>query len=92
MTTEADIEQALSAGPGDTRGGLRGLCVRRFPDQIKAMQWERIRFSGGLAGKTLEMGDLFDLDEVRACAEIFERAAAPADGLAAWERRKESQS
>ncbi len=94
MTTEADIEQALSAGPGDTRGGLRGLCVRRFPDQIKAMQWERIQFAGGLKGKgkVLEMGDLFDPGEVRACAEIFERAAAPADGLAAWEIRKESQS
>ena len=94
MTTEADIEQALSAGPGDTRGGLRGLCVRRFPDQIKAMQWERIQFAGGLKGKgnVLEMGDLFDPGEVRACAEIFERAAAPAEGLAAWEIRKESQS
>ena len=94
MTTEADIEQALSAGPGDTRGGLRGLCVRRFPDQIKAMQWERIQFAGGLKGKgnVLEMGDLFDPAEVRACAEIFERAAAPADGLAAWEIRKEPQS
>ena len=94
MTTEADIEQALSAGPGDTRGGLRGLCVRRFPDQIKAMQWERIQFAGGLKGKgnVLEMGDLFDPAEVRACAEIFERAAAPAEGLAAWEIRKESQS
>ena len=94
MTTEADIEQALSAGPGDTRGGLRGLCVRRFPDQIKAMQWERIQFAGGLKGKgnVLEMGDLFDPAEVRACAETFERAAAPAEGLAAWEIRKESQS
>lgn len=94
MTTEADIEQALTAGPGDTRGGLRGLCVRRFPDQIKAMQWERIQFAGGLKGKgnVLEMGDLFDPAEVRACAEIFERAAAPAEGLAAWEIRKESQS
>jgi proteasome accessory factor PafA2 len=93
MTTEADIEQALSAGPQDTRGGLRGLCVRRFPDQITSMQWERIQFSGGLLrGKTLEMGDLFDPADVTACAEIFERAAAPADALAAWSRRKESQS
>jgi len=92
MTTEADIEQALSAGPHDTRGGLRGLCVRRFPDQIKSMQWERIQFSGGLRGKTLEMGDLFDPAEVKACAEIFERAVSPADAVAAWDIRKESRS
>jgi len=93
MTTETDIERALLAGPHDTRGGLRGLCVRRFPDQITSMQWERIQFSGGLLrGKTLEMGDLFDPAEVKACAEIFEQAASPADALVAWSRRKESQS
>ena len=59
MTTERDIAQALSAGPLDTRGGLRGLCVRRFSEQITTMQWERIQFSGGLRARTLEMGDLF---------------------------------
>ncbi|OQW62845.1 MAG: peptidase [Nitrospira sp. ST-bin5] len=92
MTTETDIEQALLAGPHDTRGGLRGLCVRRFPDQIKSMQWERIQFSDGLKGKNLEMGDLFDPIEVRACAEIFEQAGSPAEAVAAWSIRKESQS
>jgi proteasome accessory factor PafA2 len=92
LTTEADIEQALSAGPQDTRGGLRGICVRRFPDQIKSMQWERIQFSGGLLTKTLEMGDLFDPETVKTCAEVFESAASPADALATWEKRKESRS
>ncbi|HET7437966.1 MAG TPA: proteasome accessory factor PafA2 family protein, partial [Nitrospira sp.] len=89
LTTEADVEQALSAGPGDTRGGLRGLCVRRFPDQIRGMQWERIQFSGGFRPKTLEMGDLFDPTEVSACSKIFERAASPAEALAAWNTRKD---
>ncbi|ALA57236.1 proteasome accessory factor PafA2 family protein [Nitrospira moscoviensis] len=90
MTTEADVEQALSAGPLDTRGGLRGLCVRRFPDQIQSMQWERIQFSGGLMPKTLEMGDLFHPDDVKTCAAIFETAASPADALAAWKNRKDT--
>ena len=90
MTTERDIAQALSAGPSDTRGGLRGLCVRRFPEQITAMQWERIQFGGGLRVRTLEMGDLFHPDEVQACASLFETAASPADALAAWSRRKET--
>jgi Pup amidohydrolase len=92
MTTEADVEQALSAGPRDTRGGLRGLCVRRFPDQIRSMQWERIQFSGGLMPKTLEMGDLFHPDDVTACAAIFETAASPSDALAAWKNRKDTRS
>jgi hypothetical protein len=91
-TTEADIEQALSAGPRDTRGGLRGLCVRRFSDQIKTMQWERIQFYGGLRSKTLDMGDLFEPVALSACAEIFEHAKSPAEALAVWETRKDTFS
>ena len=92
MTSEADVEQALSTGPQDTRGGLRGLCVRRFPDQIKSMQWERIQFSGGLIPKTLEMDDLFNPEDVKICVEIFEAAASPADAVATWKQRKDSPS
>jgi proteasome accessory factor A len=91
MTTERDIAQALTAGPADTRGGLRGLCVRRFPDQIKGMQWERVHFAGGLRARTLEMGDLFDPEAVKACAGLFETAESPAEALSAWAKRKESE-
>jgi proteasome accessory factor A len=90
MTKESDVEQALAAGPCDTRGGVRGLCVRRFPDQIKGMQWERIQFAGGWRGHTLEMGDLFDPSEVRACAAAFEQAVSPAEALTAWKTRKDN--
>jgi proteasome accessory factor A len=90
FTTEQDVEEAISAGPPDTRGGLRGLCVRRFSDRISQMQWERIRFSGGWRPLTLEMGDLFDPVDVRMCASLFERAASPADALAAWNTRKDT--
>jgi Pup amidohydrolase len=89
MTSEHDVESALFAGPADTRGGIRGLCVRRFPDQIASMQWERIQFSGGLFPRTLEMGDLFEPQAVQVCAQIFERAASPMDALNRW---KESRS
>jgi proteasome accessory factor A len=91
MTSEQDVETALVAGPMDTRGRIRGLCIRRFPDQIKSMQWERIQFSGGLLPRTLEMGDLFEPEAVQACAQIFERAASAADALNAWNRAKESR-
>ncbi|MBP8116201.1 MAG: proteasome accessory factor PafA2 family protein [Nitrospira sp.] len=89
MTSERDIAQALVAGPSDTRGGLRGLCVRRFPEQITGMQWERVQFAGGLRARTLEMGDLFEPDAVQACAALLETASSPADALAAWTRRKD---
>jgi len=92
MTSEHDVESALVVGPVDTRAGIRGLCIRRFPDQIKSMQWERIQFSGGLLPRTLEMGDLFEPRAVQACAQIFEHAASPMDALNAWNSRKESRS
>jgi proteasome accessory factor A len=92
MTSEHDVESALVIGPADTRAGIRGLCIRRFPDQIKSMQWERIQFSGGLFPRTLEMGDLFEPQAVQACAQIFERAASPMDALNAWNSGKESRS
>jgi proteasome accessory factor PafA2 len=92
LTTEQDVENAMLAGPADTRGGLRGLCVRRFSDRISQMQWERIKFSGGWRPLTLEMGDLFDPNDVRICASLFERAASPNDALAAWNTRKDTST
>jgi Pup amidohydrolase len=92
MTSDSDIESALAAGPADTRGGIRGLCIRRFPDQIKTIQWERIQFTGGWLPRTLEMDDLFEPSEVKACADAFGTAASPLEGLKAWNNRKESHS
>ncbi|MBM4138908.1 MAG: peptidase [Nitrospira sp.] len=92
MTAEADIQRALATGPADTRGGVRGLCVRRFSDQIKSMQWERVRFIGGLLSPTLDMSGLFEPAEVNRCLAIFEAAASPMDALTAWNERKDSRS
>lgn len=92
MTTESDIERALSTGPLDTRGGLRGLCVRRFADSIKGMQWERIQFAGGWRSKTLEMGDLFDPEDVLRCAKVLEEAVSPSEALDVWNTRKDTDS
>jgi Pup amidohydrolase len=89
MTTDQMIEEAIQNGPSDTRGGLRGLCVQRFPDQIKSIQWERVKFAGGLRSRALEMGDLFDPYDVRRCASILQQASSPADALTAWNHRKE---
>jgi proteasome accessory factor A len=89
LTTDEDIAHALAVGPPDTRGGLRGLCVRRFSDRISQMQWERIRFSGGWRPQTLEMGDLFDPADVQRCASLFEKAPSPAEALAAWNTGKD---
>ena len=92
VVMEADIHAAMMAGPCDTRGGIRGLCVRRFPDQIFSMQWERVRFGGRLSDCTLELGDLFEPASVATLSDIIEQAASPADVLARWSGAKETHS
>ena len=91
MTSDRDIVAALGEGPPDTRGGLRGMCVTRFGDQIKTMQWERIQFAGGVRARTLDMGDLFEPDAVKACAEIMATAPSAAEALARWNSRKDAR-
>ncbi|MDF0645119.1 MAG: proteasome accessory factor PafA2 family protein [Nitrospira sp.] len=91
LTTEKDVEQSLSSGPRDTRGGLRGLCVRRFPDQIKGMQWERIQFTGGFRSRVLDMSDLFEPEAVLRCTEVFQAASSPAEALDVWDARKDTE-
>ena len=89
LTTDAEIQDAMTVGPRDTRGGIRGLCIRRFREQIQSIQWERIQFTGGLLPKTLDMSDLFEPAEVQELAAVLEKASSPADALKAWGRRKE---
>jgi proteasome accessory factor A len=91
MTTDAGIEEAMRNGPPDTRGGLRGFCVQRFSGQIQSMQWERIQFAGGSQSRNLDMGDLFDPQEVRECARIFQEAGSPAEALTRWTHRKDRE-
>ncbi|MGH7230296.1 MAG: proteasome accessory factor PafA2 family protein [Nitrospiraceae bacterium] len=89
LTREFDIDAAIAAGPNDTRGGIRGLCIRRFRQHIKSVQWERVQFRGMLMPKVLEMGDLFEPDDVRDLTHMLETAASPAEAIDAWEQRKE---
>ncbi|GKS57335.1 proteasome accessory factor PafA2 [Nitrospira sp.] len=92
VVEEADIRAAVTGGPPDTRGGIRGLCVRRFPEQIQSIQWERVRFGTRSPDCTLEMGDLFDPSSVATLTGIIERATSPADIVARWSIVKEIHS
>lgn len=87
LTTDAEVEAALEAGPSDTRGGIRGLCVRRFREQIASVQWERVRFRGCSdrdAPDALELGDLFEPEAVQALRQALEASATPAEAVKTW--------
>lgn len=89
LVSDADIQKALAEGPSETRGGIRGQCIRRFPDQIRSVQWERVQFDGGLLQNNLDLNDLFDASDVKALSAILETASSPAEALTAWNQRKE---
>jgi proteasome accessory factor PafA2 len=89
LTTDAAIQNAMAVGPADTRGGIRGLCVRRFREHIHSIQWERLQFTGGVLPRILDMNDLFEPADVADLAAILEKAPSPADALKTWGRRKE---
>lgn len=88
MVTESAVESALGQGPSDTRGGIRGLCVQRFADQIASIQWERVQFRGRPA-PTLELGDLFDPAAVATLSAIVRSAPSPDAILSAWTQRED---
>ncbi|MEC4669149.1 MAG: proteasome accessory factor PafA2 family protein, partial [Nitrospirota bacterium] len=89
LVSETEIARAWTQGPSDTRAGIRGQCIRQFPDRILSVQWERIRFSGGAGPTTLDMDDLFETAAVRELGEILATAASPEEALTTWHRRKE---
>ncbi len=91
LTTDGEIDHAMVVGPRDTRGGIRGLCVRRFREHIQSIQWERVRFIGDILPKTLDMSDLFEPEAVWELAAALEKASLPIDALQVWGQRKEQQ-
>lgn len=58
------IESAMRVGPDDTRGGIRGLCIERFRNDIQSVQWEKIQFASGANSTVLDMNDLFEPGQV----------------------------
>lgn len=75
LVTEAEVKDAETTPPADTRAAVRGLCVARFPDQIERLQWERVILRDGARLRALDLSRLFDPADVRAQAARV--AAAP---------------
>ncbi|GJL54126.1 MAG: Pup deamidase/depupylase [Nitrospirales bacterium] len=75
LCCEDDILMAMNEGPADTRGGIRGVCVRRFGPQIQAVQWERIQFTPE-AGRSqiLDLNHAVDPTAVKAIRSALDRA------------------
>jgi len=79
LCEERDIQEAMKHGPRDTRGGLRGLCVQRFGEDITSIQWEGVHFRGQNSGLHLDMMDHLEPVSVAHCRSVVEQADTPLD-------------
>ncbi len=44
ITTDAEVEAAVSSPPADTRAWFRGECMRRYADHVAAASWDSVIF------------------------------------------------
>ncbi|MEN8040820.1 MAG: depupylase/deamidase Dop [Actinomycetota bacterium] len=47
LFTNDDVEQAASTPPASTRAWFRGECIRRYPGQVVAANWDSLVFDVG---------------------------------------------
>jgi hypothetical protein len=47
ITTDAEVESAVTTPPPGTRAWFRGECLRRFPDAVVAANWDSLVFDIG---------------------------------------------
>ena len=47
ITTDAEVESAVSTPPPETRAWFRGECLRRFPEAVVAANWDSLVFDIG---------------------------------------------
>jgi proteasome accessory factor A len=83
LTTDHEVERAITEPPSSTRAYFRGRCLQRWPDDIVAANWDSMVFDIGtdplrrvpmmepLRGTEAMVGRL--IDECSTAAELLER-------------------
>jgi len=58
LTTDAEVERAVTRPPEDTRAWIRGRCIARFPEAVVAAGWDSLVLdTGGEALVRLPLSD-----------------------------------
>ncbi len=82
LADDAAVAIAREWGPVDTRAAVRGLCVRKFPDEIDSIQWGNVVAKGNVA---LDLQGLFHPEEVRRMYDHLQKATGLAAGIRSWQ-------
>lgn len=84
LTSDAEVELAVTTPPTDTRAWFRGECVRRFPDSVVAASWDSVVFD--VAGRS-SLQRVATLDPLRGTkarvADLLAASTSAAELLAA---------
>ncbi len=79
LCSDDDIRSAILQGPVTTRGGIRGLCIKKFRHEIQAVQWERIQLKSLTQSQHFDMSDLVDPADVTRLRQRIDTAKHLAD-------------
>lgn len=86
LLTEAEIEDARTEPPTDTRAWFRGRCMSRFPDQVVAASWDSMIFQLDQTRSWVRLPMADPLRGTRAgVGDLLERAGDAAELLALLE-------
>jgi proteasome accessory factor A len=84
LTTEAEVERAVTDPPHDTRAYFRGECVRRYGDDVAAASWDSVIFDIPGQDTLQRVATMEPLRGTRAAvADLLDRSPTAADLLAA---------
>ncbi len=73
----AEVKAALSMPPESTRAWVRGMCIRKFPDQVIAAQWDHVILKGERYDIKIALTDLFAPDEILRYRGAIDLANSP---------------
>src|SRR5690606_12573223 len=92
IISNADIETAIDTPPEDTRAYLRGMCLKRFRQQVFSVSWDSLALTlaeGDIRRITLEdplqgtKAHVAEAMETATTAAEFVATLSEADGMAA---------
>ena len=81
LSDDRSVVLARERGPSDTRAAVRGLCVRKFADEIESVQWGKVVAKGKVV---LDLQQLFDPNEVRRLHDHLDAASNLVTGIRTW--------
>ena len=78
LLTEEQIEYAIHNPPASTRAYFRGSVVKKFPNQVESIQWDRVTFKSKNTSQnrfsTISMDNMVDPELVNRYNQLIDQS------------------